>query len=184
MRQFDSMYPFIRMFYGLWKTRRMPPLAPLDTHVSYHTCLPWDLDLWYELNNGRTLTLYDLGRIPLAQRAGIVPALRKNRWGLTIAGVSVRYRKRIRMMERIEMRSRMLGWDDRFVYLEQSMWKKDGTCANHALFRSAITGKDGIVSPALMAAELNIPQQSPDLPDWVQRWIDADATRPWPPGSA
>jgi hypothetical protein len=23
--------------------------------------------------------------------------------------------------------------------------------------------------------------QSPALPDWVAKWVDADAERPWPP---
>ena len=70
---------------------------PLDgTHVSRHICWPWDLDLWLELNNGRTLTLFDLGRMPLARRTGLEAALRAHGWGLTVAGVSVRYRRRIR----------------------------------------------------------------------------------------
>ena len=67
------------------------------THVSYHRCWPWDIDLWMELNNGRTLTFYDLGRIPLARRTGLVELLRKQRWGLTMAGASVRYRARIEL---------------------------------------------------------------------------------------
>ena len=78
------------------------------THVSHHYCLPWDIDLWRELNNGRTLTLYDLGRIPLAGRVGLIKVLRRERWGLTMAGASVRYRRRIRVFDRIEMRSRLV----------------------------------------------------------------------------
>ena len=135
------MYPFARMLFQILKHRSDAPLPPTGTHVSHHVCMPWDIDLWRELNNGRTLTLYDLGRIPLALRVGLGRVLWRNRWGLTMAGASVRYRRRIRMFERIEMRSRLICWDERFLYLEQSMWKRDDDCAGHVLYRSAVTDR-------------------------------------------
>jgi len=175
------MYPFLRMVWQLSRHRRAAPLPVTGTHVSRHICLPWDIDLWMELNNGRTLTLYDLGRIPLAVRTGLVGVLRQNRWGLTIAGASVRYRLRIRVFETIEMRSRLVGWDAKFLYIEQSMWKADGECANHSLYRAAVTGREGIVGPADVARALGVSPQSPELPRWVSAWIEAEALRPWPP---
>lgn len=175
------MYPVIRMVWQLFKHRKDARLPLTGTHISHHYCMPWDIDMWMELNNGRTLTIYDLGRIPLARRVGLVDLLRQNRWGLTMAGVSVRYRARIRAFERIEMRSRAVCWDDRFIYLEQSMWKADGTCANHALYRSAVTGKRGIVPPTEVMAKMDLAVDSPEMPGWVAAWIAADARRPWPP---
>lgn len=177
------MYPLIRMTKEILKARSQPPLGIWDTHVSHHRCWPWDIDLWMELNNGRTLTLYDLGRIPLAKRVGLLEALRKKRWGLTMAGATVRYRRRIRTFEEIEMRSRAVGFDARFVYLEQTMWKKNGECANHALYRGAITDKNGIVAPGRVFEALGVAPDPRPLPEWVQAWIDADAVRPWPPMS-
>lgn len=175
------MYPFIRMAWQFWLHRKAPPLPVTGTHVSRHVCLPWDIDMWMELNNGRTLTLYDLGRMPLAWRTGLWRALRRRGWGLTMAGASVRYRRRIRMFETVEMRSRALCWDDRFFYIEQSMWKRSGDCAGHVLYRSAVTGPDGIVTPSELTAELGLPPQSPPIPGWVKAWIEAEAQRPWPP---
>lgn len=174
------MYPFVRMMKDLWKSRRAAPIGITDTHRSRHICWPWDLDFWAELNNGRTLTLYDLGRIPMAVRAGLVPVLRKNRWGITVAGSSVRYRRRVRAFDRIEMVSRCIGWDDRFIYMEQSMWRGDD-CTSHMLLRSAVTGRDGIVAPAQVLAALGPAMESPPLPEWVTAWIAAEARRPWPP---
>ena len=77
------MYPFLRLAKGLWQARRQPPLPVTGTHVSHHLCWPWDLDPWVELNNGRTLTLYDLGRIPLGLRTGLAAAVRAQGWGMT-----------------------------------------------------------------------------------------------------
>lgn len=174
------MYPFVRMFKELWKSRHQPPLDLTGTHVSHHRCWPWDLDLWAELNNGRTLTLYDLGRIPLAVRTGLAGVLRARRWGITVAGSSVRYRRRVRLFDRVEMRSRCIGWDDRFLYMEQSMWRGDD-CTSHMLLRSAVTSEQGIVPPREVLKAMGREAASPALPGWVEHWIAAEAERPWPP---
>ena len=175
------MYPVLRMVWQVFRHRNAPALEVTGCHRSRHMCLPWDIDLWMELNNGRTLTLYDLGRIPLAWRTGLFGALKQNRWGLTMAGASVRYRRRIRMFEVVEMRSRLVCWDEKFMYIEQSMWKADGECANHILYRGAVTGPSGIVPPSEVAQTLGHDPVSPETPDWVGAWIAADSTRPWPP---
>lgn len=174
------MYPFIRMFKELYVFRKAPPLPITGTHVSHHRCWPWDIDFWMELNNGRTLTLFDLGRIPMAQRTGLIKVLRDKNWGLTVAGSMVRYRRRIRPFERFEMRTRAAGVDHRFVYMEQSMWKTSGECANHAMYRTAVTGPNGIVPPSEVMATLG-KGEMPELPEHFTAWIAAEDARPWPP---
>jgi acyl-CoA thioesterase FadM len=133
-----------------------------------------------ELNNGRTLTLYDLGRVGISLRTGLWAMLSRQRWGIVVAGATVRYRRRITAFQRFEMRTRCLGWDDRFLYMEQSMWR-GGECSSAVLIRGAVTSKKGIVPPSEALAAMGEAPQSPPLPDWVWGWIDADATRSWPP---
>ena len=174
------MYPFIRFAKEVIKYRNAPSLGVCDLHVSQHRCWPWDLDPWVELNNGRTLTLYDLGRIPMAIRTGLIGVLRTQGWGITVAGNSTRYRRRVRSFQRFELRSRCIGWDARFLYTEQGMWVR-GECANHILIRSAITSAKGIVPPAEVMRAMGQPEESPVLPDWVQAWIAAESGRVWPP---
>lgn len=175
------MYPLIRLAAEMWRHRNRP-LGLFEAHVAPLTCLPWDLDPWCELNNGRTLTLFDLGRLPLSQRIGIVPALRANGWGMTAAGTHCRYRRRVRVFHRVEMHSRLIGWDARFLYIEQAMWR-GGEALNHILVRQAATeGARGILPPArLIAAMGHGALPSPPLPDWVAAWAAAEALRPWPP---
>lgn len=176
----SAMYPYVRLAKETLKSRKAPPLGIFGTHLSQHVCWPWDIDPWMELNNGRALTLYDLGRIPLAGRTGLTQAARDMGWGLTVAGVSVRYRRRVQMFQRFDMRSRLIGWDARFLYIEQSMWRA-GECTNQMLLRMAVITKGGMIAPARVAAALGHADASPALPQWVQAWIGADATRPWPP---
>lgn len=179
-----AMYPYLRMYKELTKFRNAPRLGFFDTHVSTHRIWPWDLDPWMELNNGRTLTLYDLGRIPLAMRMGFGRVMRENGWGMTVAGNTTRYRRRVRVFDRITMKTRLLGWDDRFLYMEQSMWRGE-EATSHMLLRSAIVqtaqGRAGIVPPSELAIAFGLGPVSPDLPPWVQAWRGADSERPWPP---
>lgn len=175
------MYPIVR-FVKEFLTYRKQPMDLLDTHVSTHLCWPWDLDPWIELNNGRTLTLYDLGRVPMAARMGLLQVLRDNGWGITVAGNTVRYRRRIRMFDRFTMYSRCVGWDERFFYMEQSMWKGQ-ECCNHMLLRSAMTSAGGIVVPSRVIEAMGRSDISPELPDWVRKWIEIEAMRPWPPAT-
>ncbi len=174
------MYPFLRMAKELWKFRNAPPLSILEPHVSTHRIWPWDLDLWRELNNGRTLTLFDLGRIPMSVRMGFKDIAKAKGWGITVAGNSLRYRKRVTLFQSLTQISRVIGWDPRFVYVEQSFWR-GADCTAHMLLRSAFISKSGMVAPAAVLEALGQSQQSPPLPAWVQGWIEADAARPWPP---
>lgn len=174
------MYPLIRFATQTLKSRKKTA-SLLDTHVTSVRCWPWDIDPWMELNNGRTLTLYDLGRVPFFLQAGAIDVMKRNKWRVTVAGVSVRYRRRITAFEKITIVTKFIGWDERFFYVDQSLWKKDGDCANQVLVRSAIVGAGGIVSPDEFAKAYGWQGPKPDLPEWVQKWIEAENARPWPP---
>jgi hypothetical protein len=52
------MYPFLRTAADdPRRARKMPPLEPFGTHVMTLRCWPWDADMFWEMNNGRILTL-------------------------------------------------------------------------------------------------------------------------------
>ncbi|AHM03318.1 Mesenchymal stem cell protein DSCD75 [Roseibacterium elongatum DSM 19469] len=174
------MYPFLRLFALTVAQRRKPALAPFDTHHLPMTCLPWDIDGFVEMNNGRILTLFDLGRFGLSIRTGLWDTLKRERWGLVVAGSSVRYRARIRPFQRFDIRTRLLGWDDKFIYLEQAMVRGETVC-NHALLRTGVTEKGRLIDPLRVADALGLERTSPPLPAWVEAWARADRTRPWPP---
>ena len=174
------MYPVIRLAKEFVLHHGAPDLPVLGTHVSHHRCWPQDIDIFMEMNNGRILTILDLGRTVLARRVGLLRALRSEGWGMTMAGVSVRYRRRIRPFVRFRTVSRAVGWDDKFFYLDQSIWIGE-ECAAQALYRAAVTDAKGIVRPGRVFRAAGFEGERPDLPDWVQGWIDAEAHRPWPP---
>jgi acyl-CoA thioesterase FadM len=174
------MYPIIRVIKELYKNRNAPDLSSDGTHVSWHRCWPQDIDMFLEMNNGRIPTIMELGRFGLAQRVGLIKTLKDRGWGLTVAGTSIRYRKRIKPFVRFKMHSKAVCWDARFIYIAQSIWIGDD-CAAHALFRTGVVSKGKLVPTHDVFTATKRDAASPPTPDWVQNWIDAEATRPWPP---
>jgi acyl-CoA thioesterase FadM len=174
------MYPIARLAKEMIKFRNAPKLGIDEIHVSTHMCWPVDIDIFGELNNGRTLTIYDLGRLIMGKRMGLLDCLRENNWGMTMAGASVRYRRRVRVFQKFTVKTSAIGRDDRFLYLLQTMWRKEEATSS-VLYRTAITDKNGIVPTQQVAQALGFPDWNPDMPEWVLNWIKAEASRQWPP---
>ena len=107
------MYPFIRLLSASVRALTSKPLDVGDVCCTTFRCMPWDIDMFLEMNNGRVFTLYDLGRFDLSIRTGLAKVLKKQRWGLVVAGGTVRYRRRIKMFEKCTMRTEVGGFDAR-----------------------------------------------------------------------
>jgi acyl-CoA thioesterase FadM len=174
------MYPFVRLALVARAAKRRGALPVDGTGELRLTCMPWDLDMFAEMNNGRVLTLYDLGRIDHAHRIGLIGLLKPNRWGFAVGGASVRYRRRVRAFDRLTLRTHCVGRDDRWFYMHQAM-ERGGEAVSAGLMRVCCTDRDGIVSTDRVVAALGYPAWAPPLPGWVQAWVAADAERPWPP---
>ena len=136
--------------------------------------------MFMEMNNGRILTVMELGRFGLAKRVGLLKALKDQGWGLTVAGTSVRYRKRIKPLVRFRMNSRAACWDDKFIYIDQTIWL-GADCACQALFRTGVVKNHRLVPTKEVFETVGKDLTSPETPEWIQNWIDAEKTRPWPP---
>ena len=173
------MFPWIRFTAAMVRARRMPPLAPGDVHRETLRVMPWDIDYQFELNNGRIITLFDIVRIPMLIRMNVLKATSERGWYGTVLGSSLRYRRRITLFQKIELRCRTLGVDERFIYIEQGIFR-GGECCAHALIRIGITPGKGIVPPREVLEALGMDTSWP-LPDWVHAWTEADKERPWPP---
>lgn len=80
--------------------------------------LPSDLDLLLHMNNARYLREADVARAAHLARCGVLGALRALGARAVLAASCARYRRSLRLLEAFEVRTRLLGWDDRAFYLE------------------------------------------------------------------
>lgn len=174
------MYPLRRQGLAILRARRMPDLAPGETHIDHMRAMPWDIDPFGDLNNGRIITLSDVGRVALAVRSGLIATMRRRHWGLAMAGSTPQYRRRITMFEPLELHSTLVGLDHKFFYIEHSFYVR-GEAAANIMCRTVITSKRRLVPPSEVAREMGREDWRPALPAWVRDWAAADDARPWPP---
>ena len=143
-------------------------------------CWPWDIDMFLEMNNGRVFTLFDLGRFDLAVRTGLVKTLKANKWGLVVAGSTVQYRKRIRCFNKITIRSKLVGIDEKWIYVGQTMSIK-GEVANSAILRTAVTSGGKLVATNEVLKSMNLNQaDATEHSPWLDQWISVESNRDFP----
>ena len=174
------MYPVVRLLTASTKALFSKPIeVDAVSEISFR-CRPWDIDMFLELNNGRVLTLYDLGRFDFSIRMGLARILKENKWGLVVAGASIRYRQRVRMFDKVTIRTHVDSFDDRWIYVVQSMWVK-GQPSSSILLRTGVTSKGKVLSTDEVLKALSIEGWKPEPVGWVKDWIRTEQDRDWPP---
>lgn len=172
------MYPYLRLIKVLARQRHNKKFKLNDESViRLRVCLV-DIDPFMELNNGRYLTMMDFGRFDIALRLGLWKMVKEKSWGLAVAGASVRYRHPLKLFQKFELHSQVIGHDDKWFYFQQKIIR-NGRIHASALIRTAITSKDGIVKTDEVLKAMNSRDILPGVPKWVKAWVEADELRPW-----
>ncbi len=142
-------------------------LHPLAESVLHLRALPSDLDLNVHVNNGRFLSLMDLGRVDLMLRTGLSSVALKHRWAPLVGGVNIRYRYSIKPFQRFRLRTQAIGWDDKWFYIEQRFERGNRTLAV-ALVKAMFRGPRGNVQPETVLKLVHVNIDPPELPEKVR----------------
>ncbi|MGB7212855.1 MAG: thioesterase family protein [Gemmatimonadales bacterium] len=153
---------------------RRSDLAPFDASRLTLRVLPTDLDPNWHVNNGRYLTLMDLGRIDLVIRIGFLGLVFRRRWMPVLGGAVIRFQRPLALWQRYELVTRFLGWDEKWMYFEQRFESAGKVCVV-AFVRALFRGRDGSVPSADVLHGVGMDGTSPELPDAVLRWREFDA---------
>ena len=94
-------------------------LSILETSVLKFKVLPNDLDFNMHMNNGRYLTVMDLGRFDLVMRAGLMKIMLKQKSVPILGSATIRYRLPLMPFQSYELHTRIVSWDDKWAYMEQ-----------------------------------------------------------------
>lgn len=79
---------------------------------------PLDVDVNRHLNNGRYLTIADIGRGDLFHRSGVWAASRGQGMFATMLGVAIRFQKEIKPLRAFDVESRWVYWNERIAVME------------------------------------------------------------------
>ena len=114
---------------------------PLDPVILSFRVMPHDLDINFHMNNGRYLTLMDLGRVELMLRMGIFGHIIKKGWMPVVGGVEMLYKKPLAPFQRFRLETKVLAWDEKWFFIEQTFYVKD-TLMARGLVKGLIRGKN------------------------------------------
>lgn len=148
----------IIIFTGRWRK----PMQPLDISVITLHVLPNDLDLNWHMNNGRFLTIMDLGRMDLLKRTGTLDMAIKNKWMPIVGTARIDYQRPLKLWQKYELHSHIYGWDEKWIYLEQVFYSKDKLIAKGKI-KGLLRGKDGNIPPQQIMEELQPGITSPEF---------------------
>jgi acyl-CoA thioesterase FadM len=149
-----------RLLLVIWSASRASKLKPIDLSEVQFRVLPNDLDIFMHMNNGRYLTIMDLGRVDLMVRGGFFSQARKRGWYPVVGTATIDYKRSLEPFDRYTLTTRILRWDDRWFYIEQQFIKEDRVAAS-ATIKAMMRSKNGLVTPQEALAAINYHAPSP-----------------------
>ncbi len=151
-----------------------PRLHPLSESVLNLRVLPNDLDLNFHMNNGRYLSVMDLGRLDLLIRTDLAKALVQHRWQPLVGAVNMRYKQSLMPLKKYRLRTKVIGWDEKWFYIEQRF-----ECGNRviavALVKALFRGKKRNITPEETLKLIHVNIDPPKMPERILRWLSMEA---------
>lgn len=147
---------YLRLLW-LWLVTRGQPvghgLAPSRLRL---WVWPNDLDLFAHVNNGRYLTLMDLGRLHVIRQAGLLRVMRERGWHAAAAAAEIRFRRPLKLWQRVDLVTEVVDWDEAWFVFEQRFESAGKVCAR-ALVKAQFRHRREGVSSATVLKIAGIP---------------------------
>lgn len=154
------------------RSRRASRLDIADVGSLRLRVLLTDIDIIGHLNNGMYFSFMDLGRMDLLVRAGAWARLQRLGIYPVMASETITFRKSLDLGVRFDLETRMVGIDDRAVYVEQR-FVVEGEIYAQAMTRGRFLRKTGGTVPTAELAEiLGVDVAAHPVPEWVRQWAD------------
>jgi acyl-CoA thioesterase FadM len=150
-----------------------PALKPLDPSILTLRVWPTDLDINTHMNNGRFLTVMDLGRLDLIARTPLGKMVVKFRWQPIVASALIRYFRPLNPFQKYQLRSRVVGWDEKWFYVEQR-FERNGEPIAIGFVKGLFRDRRGNVPIADVLKAVDVAFPSPDLPAAIKSWQEAE----------
>lgn len=156
------------------RIRRREGTLPIDAVSRVRlTTLPTDIDLLRHMNNGRYLSLFDLGRWDMTTRTGLADLFREKGWYAVVANETITFRKSLELWQRFDVETRWIGHDDRSLYMEHRA-TVNGEIYARAIVRARILRRSGGSVPhdELFGA-VGMGGELPEVDGWMHDWSAA-----------
>jgi acyl-CoA thioesterase FadM len=173
---------FRTLLHVLFLSRRKPTLDHYEVARTRFITLPTDLDVNRHMNNGVYFSIMDVARFDMLVRNGVFGIMRARNWYPVVVSETITFRKSLSLWQRFAIESRLVGYDEKAVYLEQRFVRPDAhgkpEIYAQGFIRARFLRKEGgtVPVPELIEA-FGAPPADDELPAWIERW-GADVALP------
>lgn len=151
------------------KLRPLPRIGLLETDTVRMRVWPTDIDFNFHLNNSRYLSYMDYGRVRLTAATGLLDEVLEQRWAPLVGSVVITYRRSVHLWRPFTLATRILCWDEKWFYMEQTFHSTEGLAAI-AWVKGLFRGRDGNVPPERIVERLAPGTLSPPMPANIVHW--------------
>jgi acyl-CoA thioesterase FadM len=151
--------------------RPLAPMGVLDEDRLRLRVLPNDIDINLHMNNARYLNIMDYARTHLLARTRLLEHIIQSRWQPLVGAVWITYRRSLPLFSAFSIASRMVCWDEKWFYLEQTFTGRDGLAAM-GWVKGVLRNSGGIVDPQQVIEGVAPGLLSPPMPDTIATWND------------
>lgn len=166
---------FRTLLHYFFHGRRGRRLGFGDVSRSSFRVMPTDLDLLRHVNNGVYLSIMDVARFDMLVRNGVWAIFKERGWYPVVVSETISFRRSLELWQRFSIESRILGFDDKAVYVEQRFVRPgaDGLPEIYAqgFIRGRFLKRSGGVVPMdeLLEAVGAVPEGI-EVPEWLLSW--------------
>lgn len=165
---------FFRTMLHLVLARFRSPLGHGDVARSNFITLPTDLDVLKHMNNGVYFSIMDVARFEMLSRNGVLQLMKEHGWYAVVASETMTFRKSLNPWNRFTIESRIVGHDDKAVYMEQRFVRPDasGVAEIYATghVRARFLRRSGGTVPMAELVEAFGVDGFEGIPEWMERW--------------
>ncbi|ARD20454.1 thioesterase family protein [Shewanella japonica] len=155
----------------LWRNRQAKKIGFLDTSRISYRALPLDCDINMHLTNSRYPAFMDLARTHMIAEMGLMQKFLKLKWLPIVNASEFTFFRDIKPMEKFEIETRIVGWDEKYFYIEQRFVTARGLhCIMHVRGVFICKGKQVPITDLVATAgyEGPTPAMPPELVKWKE----------------
>ena len=112
------------------------------------------------MNNSSFWTIAEMGIMDIYFRSDLAKICRKNKWAPLMTSQKMVFRKPLKRFSKFQVRTKIIYWDDKFVYFNITFSKDNQLIAN-CLIGTVVISKEGIVAPKQATSSLGIKSSLP-----------------------
>jgi len=162
---------WLRLIITLLKCIFVKKIDLLATSQLTFRIIPFDCDINIHLTNSRYFSFMDLGRIyHIAHMKNLLATVFKQHWQPVISDVEVKFIKSVKPFVKITLRTRLLTWDERYIYLEQRFFDQKKLYAIALVKGTFLQNHQRVPIEKILAVVGQKNMTAPPMPTTLKHW--------------